>query len=156
MPVSRRRKPGKIKPPKPTAASMNERRELKVHKDHQKGTQQITGKYYQGIIPSPEMMKEYQEIDPNLPMRLVQMTEDEALHRREMEKSIVVNGYKTARNNMLAGFFALVALCILSFLFMINDHPVEGGVIAGSISVVIGLFVFRRITTNGKEEIKEK
>jgi hypothetical protein len=34
---------------------------VKVHKDYQKGTQEITGKSYQGIIPSPEMMKEYKD-----------------------------------------------------------------------------------------------
>jgi uncharacterized membrane protein len=120
---------------------MNQRRELNVRKDPQKGTHEITGKYYEGIIPSPEMMKGYQEIDPSLPLRLVKMTEDEGAHRRQVEMKILANGYKTTTLNTFVGFLALLALAALSYLFMVRGYAVQGAIIASSIGGVIGVFV---------------
>lgn len=133
---------------------MNERREVKVHKDHQ-GTHEITGKFYQGIIPSPDMMKEYQEIDPALPMRLVKAMEDEAAHRRQVENRIIKNGFLTNTINTLVGFLALVALGVLSYTFMINRHAKEGAVIAGSIGGVISVFVIGKAISNRKKDKPE-
>ena len=131
---------------------MNERREVNVRKDPQKGTQEIIGKYYQGIIPPPDMMKEYQEIDPALPLRLIKMTEDEAAHRRQIEKKIISNGFRTTTINTLAGFLALIALAALSYLFMINGHPVQGAIIASSIGGVISVFVIGKAISRRKRE----
>jgi uncharacterized membrane protein len=134
---------------------MNKSGQVKVRQDHNKGTQEITGKVYQGIIPSPEMMKEYQEIDPTLPMRLVKAMEDEAAHRRGMESTIIKNGFITNRNNTRFGFSALLALGVLAYLFMINGHAKEGAAIAGSIGAVIGVFVIGKAITNKKKERSE-
>ena len=131
---------------------MNKSGQVKVHSDHQKGTQEIIGKVYQGIIPSPEMMKEYQEIDAELPMRLVKAMEDEAAHRRQMDKKIVRNGFLTNTINTLIGFLVLVALGVLSYLFMINGHAKEGAIIAGSIGTVISVFVIGKAITNRKRD----
>ena len=131
---------------------MNERGEVKVHKDHQKGTHEITGRFYQGIIPSPDMMKEYQEIDPTLPMRLVKAMEDEAAHRRQIEISILKNGFRTTTFNTIVGFLALLALGFLSYSFMIHGNPKYGAIIASTISGVISVFVIGKAISNRKKE----
>jgi uncharacterized membrane protein len=130
---------------------MNKSGQVNVHRDHNKGTQEITGKVYQGIIPSPEMMKEYQEVDPSLPMRLVKAMEDEAAHRREVELMIIKNGFQANKNNIIFGFLALLALGVLSYFFMINDHAIEGAAIAGSIGAVISVFVIRKAISDKKK-----
>lgn len=131
---------------------MNERRELNVRENPHKGTHEITGKYYQGIIPSPEMMKGYQEIDPSLPLRLVKMAEDEGTHRRQVELKIVANTFRTATINTLVGFLALLALAALSYLFMIKGYAVQGAIIASSIGGVIGVFVIGKAISNRKKD----
>src|SRR5438046_3122494 len=95
MPVSRRRKVKRSKKtsPIPTTAAMNQRKEVRIHDDHNNGSRQITGKFYQGVIPSPEMMKEYKEVDPDLPNRLITIFEKEGIHRREIENRIVKYGF---------------------------------------------------------------
>jgi uncharacterized membrane protein len=131
---------------------MNKSGQVNVQRDHNKGTQEITGKVYQGIIPSPEMMKEYQEIDPSLPMRLVKAMEDEAAHRRQIERRLIKNQFQSNTLNTLTGFLALVALGILAYMFMINGHPTQGAYIAGSIGAVISVFVIGKAITNKKKE----
>jgi uncharacterized membrane protein len=131
---------------------MNKSGQVNVQRDHNKGTQEITGKVYQGIIPSPEMMKEYQEVDPSLPMRLVKAMEDEAAHRRQIERRLIKNQFQSNTLNTLIGFLALVALGILAYMFMINGHPTQGAYIAGSIGAVISVFVIGKAITNKKKE----
>ena len=58
-------------------------------------THQRKVQFYQGIIPSPEMMEQYAAVDPTLPSRILQLTEDEGNHRRDMEKKIVRQSYFT-------------------------------------------------------------
>jgi uncharacterized membrane protein len=130
---------------------MNKDRELKVRTDHQKGTQEITGKMYQGIIPSPEMMKGYQDVDPALPMRLVKAMEDEAAHRRQAENKIIKHGFQSSIFNTLVGFLALIALGLLAYLFMVKGYAVEGAAIAGSIGAVISIFVIGKAISNKKK-----
>jgi uncharacterized membrane protein len=134
---------------------MNKSSQVKVHRDSQKGTQEITGKVYQGIIPSPEMMKEYQEIDATLPMRLVKAMEDEAMHRRQVEIRIIKNGFLTTNFNTVVGFFALIALAGLSYLFMNKGYPVQGAIIATSIGGVISVFVIGKAISNKKKDKSE-
>jgi uncharacterized membrane protein len=131
---------------------MNKSGKLKVRRDHRQGTDEITGEVYQGIIPSPSMMKEYKEVDPDLPMRLVKAMEDEAAHRRKVDTTIINYNYRTNRNNIVYGFLALIALGVLAYLFMINGHPNQGVGIAGSIGTVIGVFVLRKGRPEKKKE----
>lgn len=134
---------------------MNRSSQVKVHKDHHKGTQEITGQSYQGIIPSPEMMKEYKEIDPELPMRLVKAMEDEAAHRRQAENTIIKRSFRSNTTNTFIGFGALIALGILSYLFMINGYATQGAIIAGSIGTVISVFVIGKALSNKKKDKQE-
>lgn len=70
MPLSRNRKK-KHKPKQKIAASVAQQ-----HKPTQQtqNTLQRTQKleFYQGLIPHPDIMEQYKQIDPSLPMRIVQ------------------------------------------------------------------------------------
>lgn len=43
----------------------------------------------EGPIPLPEMLREYEEMIPGLGARMVEWAEDEAKHRRQMERSLM-------------------------------------------------------------------
>lgn len=154
MPVSRRRKTKRAKEtsPKSTTAAMNQRKEVRIQDDHNNGSRQITGKFYQGVIPSPEMMKEYKEVDPDLPNRLVSIVEDEAIHRRKTESRIVRNGFWSKILNNFFGFMALIAMAVLSYRYMIKGYPKEGAWIAAGIATVIGVFVVRNAVSGKKDK----
>lgn len=149
MPVSRNRKKKKYSiattKNSPTMAKQDEPIQ------HQQEIQKITGKFYKGMIPSPEMMEEYKQIDPDLPMRLVKWTEDESNHRRKIEKKITMHAFLTTIWGNIFGFFSLLIMGVLAYLFMINGHPIEGKWIALSTAGVIGIFVIRKYFIKTKE-----
>lgn len=44
---------------------------------------------FSGPIPQPEVLREYEQVLPGLAERIVRWTEDEAVHRRVVERSLV-------------------------------------------------------------------
>jgi len=64
---------------------MNKKGELLVKK-YPDGSQELSGKIYQGLLLPPEMLKEYKEVDPEFPLRVFKWSEDESQHRRTCEK----------------------------------------------------------------------
>ena len=50
---------------------------------------QIAVETQSGPVPPPEILKKYDEIHPGLALRLIGMAEEEAAHRRSIEKELV-------------------------------------------------------------------
>ncbi|ETR69526.1 MAG: hypothetical protein OMM_09517 [Candidatus Magnetoglobus multicellularis str. Araruama] len=46
----------------------------------------IASQYFQGPIPSPEILSNYSKADPSFPERVMKMAESEIKHRQEMDK----------------------------------------------------------------------
>jgi len=65
-----------------------------------------------GPLPSPDILKKYEEISPGIANRLIKIAEDEALHRRKMEAEVIAvqsreqSAYRTSE--MLGQVFGLV------------------------------------------------
>lgn len=107
--------------------------------------------FYQGIVPSPEMMEKYKDVDPNLPMTLVKLTQDEAEHRRSIEKSIVRQSATSNIVGQILAFLSVISICTLSYLYMINGNADQGKAIA--ITIIIGLacaFLGRKVFVKNK------
>ena len=151
MPVSRKRKT-RNKKTKPNR-SMSKSQELQIRGEQTGVTKTIAGKYYQGIIPSPEMMQQYQQVDPTFPSRILQLTEDEAISRRKNENKIINHAFISTLIGNLLGFLSILALSFLAYEFMINRHAEEGKWIALSIASVVGIFVIRRYLTSSPKQI---
>lgn len=135
-----------------SAALMNKHSNLSVTEDTG-GNRSITGKFFQGAIPSPDSMKEYQEVDPSIPLRLIQWTEDESKHRRKIENKFANQSFATILIGYITGLIALCLIAFLAYLFMKDGHAVEGKWIALSMAGVISIFVIRRaVSTNKKEQ----
>jgi len=107
---------------------------------------QNTLEIYQGLIPSPDMMAKYKDIDPSLPLRIVQWTEDEGIHRRKIETKIARDAHATTIWGNVLGFLSVIVISALCFLFMINGHAREGMWIACTIIVALAIvFVLRKV-----------
>jgi len=104
--------------------------------------------FYQGIIPSPEMMEQYKEVDPNLPNRLVQMKEEESQHRREMERRILNKSSFTEILGLILAFLVVCGIAVLAYFFMINGHPEDGKWIILSLTGLVAVFVTRKFWKN--------
>lgn len=149
MPISRKRKRAKPKPQKlhklPQPPQKHTSAQISKSHTHQ------SIEYYQGLIPSPEMMEKYKDIDPSLPNRLVTWTEEEGKHRRKMENKIVNHAFGINVLGTVCAFILVVLIAILCYFFMINGHPKYATVLACSVMVALAsIFVLRRVPKANK------
>lgn len=109
-------------------------------------TIQHSRSFYQGIVPSPEMMEQYKAVDESLPILLVNLTRDEAEHRRKIESKITSHAFTSLLFGQILAFLSVIAICFLSYLFMIHNNSEDGRNIAISIILSLAaLFLGKRI-----------
>jgi hypothetical protein len=105
---------------------------------------------FSGPLPHPEHMKQYQEIDPSLPTRIVDMAESNLNHKKTIEKITVIGG-------LAMGFLGWATpTCIASYvLYHAVSFIKEGKSIEALIALIAAL-----ATLGGafymKKEKKEK
>lgn len=87
----------------------------------------ILNKEYSGLIPPPEILKEYEKIEPGSVARLFEMVEKQSAHRREMEKNLYLKAER--RNSIVQIFVLLISLVFASIgIFMsisYNDKTIQ-------------------------------
>jgi uncharacterized membrane protein len=153
MSASRRSKKPTISKNQLPRAMSNKSHEVQFMGEDNGKTKTIAGKFYQGILPSPEMMEHYQRIDPSLPDRILKLTEGEAQHRRDCDKKIINHAFFSALVGNICGILAIAGLGFLSYQFLLHGRPTQGAVIAGSSATVVGIFVIRKqIASKGQSE----
>lgn len=104
---------------------------------------------YSGPIPPPSIMSGYENLLPGASDRILRMAEEQAEHRRNMERMMVESEVKNSR----LGIISALAICfsvLLVALLMVLIVPNAAGVIVGGLLGASGLtsivFVFIRET----------
>jgi uncharacterized membrane protein len=77
----------------------------------------ITAEFSTGLLPHPELLERYKQIQPDFPERMLRMAEEQSVHRQSLE-SKVITGNVTAqhRGQIFALVIAVVALGCGTFL----------------------------------------
>ena len=113
----------------------------------------MKSEYHVGPIPSPKILKEYEEIHPGFANRIIEQFERQGEHRREIEKQLVANDEtRNRRNNRevhAAQIGALViSLCViyLAYIQIKMGHEELGFILgaSGIASVVTAWGVSKR------------
>lgn len=93
---------------------------------------------FNGLIPSPNLMKGYEEVLPGSANRIISLTERETKHRETLEKERV---RLEARNSLISMIcsFGLALGCIVAAIVMTIIGPGIAGLIAGAILGVVGV-----------------
>ncbi len=100
---------------------------------------------YRGIIPPPDMMEHFAEIDPTLPGRIIGMAEDEGKERRIREKSIIDKSFALDMVSTILGFFSVLGVVWLCYQFVLKGFAKEGSYVALGVLVSLAVvFVLRR------------
>lgn len=109
---------------------------------------------WQGPMPSPEAMKRFAEIDPTFPERIMALTEGEARHRREMERTeldALVRDKESERSERKRGqwfgFVLALVFLVAGGGLVLSGHAWAGGTIATStLATLVVVFVTGRRT----------
>lgn len=102
----------------------------------------VTAAWWQGPLPPPAALQNFDDVVPGLAERIAKAWEVESAHRREVEKSDQKGFYRDLMTGKIFGLiFVLAALALAGFCAWV-DQPWLGGIIGGgTISAVVWAFI---------------
>lgn len=115
---------------------------------------------FSGILPPPELLKQYDKICPGLADRIMKMAEGEAAHRHSLDKATLdanINFHKNQFVEARIGQFCALLIgltTILSGAYMAtHGAKLAGGVIgSGGVIGLVSVFIFGRKYTAEKQK----
>ena len=100
--------------------------------------------HYEGPLPHPEYLAQYDKIVPGAAERIIAMAEKEMNHRHEKDKSMYKNAIKTSYLSITFAFLSVLVISGIAFYaFYKNIGVVAGTIVAGSIAAVVGAFLYK-------------
>lgn len=106
---------------------------------------------FQGPLPPPYLLRGYQDILPDAPERIFQLTEKEFAHRQKMEEKALDGAINRDKRGQWFGLGATIFTVACATLLGITGHEVLAGTVIGIVVAVAGIFVLRQ-----KPSIKKK
>lgn len=108
--------------------------------------QQERHEIFIGPLPHPDILRQYNELQPGFAERLLALTEQEADHRRGMERnSLAENSAEVRRGQVFALIIGLGGLAA-SVLAAYFNQPWVGGVLGGGTLVgLVSAFILGRV-----------
>ena len=112
---------------------------------------------FQGPLPPPEILEQYNRIVPNGAERIVSMAESQMRHRQTLE-SAVVNGNITAQSRGQTMGFILGLVAILGGIGLIafNKNAEGLAAIITAFASLAGVFVYGRIEQRIERQQKRR
>lgn len=145
-------------------ATLGESNSQQVH--HQLiGVQQT--QVYQGAIPHPDVLRGFDELVPGTAQRLIQLAEDESLHRRSLEtaamqanieaqqRSLAIGEYQSKavfRSDTIGQASGLIVsiLCIAGAIYARNETAIALALAALPTAAVIKAFAIKKAEQTNK------
>lgn len=111
--------------------------------------------HHSGPIPDPHTLRMYDEIMPGAANRIMVMAEEQAKHRKELERTVIRSRSRDSLLGIISGF--LIALVtILSGVYVIVHGYEWSGTILGSAGLVGLVSVFIYGTSSNRKERESK
>ena len=115
----------------------------------------ITAEFYAGMLPHPDHLERFEQLQPGATDRLIRMVEGQASHRQAMERKFLnFNGGAQVLGVVIAGLFLLSA--VAGGVYLLHD----GKTLAGFGAMLVGIvpvaitFVKQRASQQGEKEAK--
>lgn len=97
---------------------------------------------YQGPIPPPELLSQFDDIIPDGANRIMIMAEEQSKHRREIEANVVnANNRDSLLGVVFAGIMGLLAIVGSIWLISINKSAEGLSVIIGAVGSLWGIYL---------------
>lgn len=110
---------------------------------------------YSGPIPSPEMLKQFDEVIPNGADRIMTMAENQSNHRMNLETKVVnANNRDSLLGIIFAGILGIVGL-IGGLCLIYTGKSISGFIFSsGSLATLVGLYL--KGTSLDKADLQRK
>lgn len=113
--------------------------------------------FFQGPIPDPQTLQEYQQVDPDFPKRILAilaMGEAQSAHRQQQERYYLKGSTIARFFGLVFAFLSVLAICGVGAYAIKLGHAKEGcGVIAAVVVGLAGTFIWGH--TKAQQENRE-
>ncbi|NVN80576.1 DUF2335 domain-containing protein [Vibrio sp. Scap24] len=108
---------------------------------------------YQGPLPPPELLNEYEKISPGMAERILRMAESELLHKEAMHlKAIEEHRREVQRGQFFAIIISLVSIAC-TVLLAFKGAQIAAGILGSSIIAgIVAAYVLSRNSSSEKNE----
>lgn len=101
--------------------------------------------HHSGPIPPPEILKQYNEIDPNFANRIMSMAEAESQHRHSFEQKALQGAIDVDKRGQHYGLaISLIAITVGTWLTVSGYPKVGGTFLTATVIALATLFVTGR------------
>lgn len=118
-------------------------------------TKITTFQSHSGPLPSPEVLKKYDELLPGTAERIISMAERQSAHRVELEKKVIPRQLNESTRGQILGFIIALVFGAASYSLGMNGHDILAGTLGGTtlISLTTTFVVGRK---KQQDELKKK
>jgi len=103
----------------------------------------VQEEYFQGPLPRPATLKEYEDILSGSADRIITMAEKQQQHRMEMEHAVIHSDIVMERLGLATGFILAVILAIGGIWLVSEGKELTGLIVlVGEIAALVGAFLF--------------
>ena len=122
-----------------------------------KPDQSVTyAEHYQGPLPPPVHLADYEEICPGAADRIITMAEYQAGHRQDIERRVVKSQSINSLAGIICGFLLGLASIGFGAWIVVTGHSLEGlGTMLMGISALVGTFSYGK-RANVKEIVEKQ
>lgn len=110
---------------------------------------------YNGPIPPPNMLQQYDDILPGAAERILRMAEEQSAHRKELEKKVIEGDDKRASRGQVFGFIIALVVITAGFVLMFTGKETLGiSSIVTALSSLVLVFITGSLTRSRERKRK--
>lgn len=104
---------------------------------------QTAFQHYQGPLPKPQDLHDYDQIVPGSAERIISLLEEQVKHRQGLEQSVIRSDISNSKAGLILGFIISVIAIIAGSICIWHGDTVGGTIIGGpAVPALVGVFVY--------------
>lgn len=112
---------------------------------------------FEGPIPPPETLQQYENVLPGSAERILKMVENQSLHRQEMEKRLIGARCRDSLWGIVAGVIAVLAFATVAWYAIIKGHPTAATFLGtGTIVGIVSVFIYGTRASRKEQDARAK
>jgi len=144
--------------------SKNKKKDKSRHPAAQQQTQQhqlrqirATQEIFEGPLPKPEILQEFDNIVPGAAERIIVMAEEQAAHRQKLEYIVVKSGSRDSLLGLICGFIIGIVTIGCGTYCIQAGQPAAGTILGGTgLSSLVGVFIYGSRQRKAERESKRQ
>ena len=112
---------------------------------------------YQGPIPPPEMLAEFDRLDPGRAAKLLNLAEDQTRHRMSLEQQVIQSDIRRSWWGLISAFAITTTTVLVGGGVVLAGHDVAGTILGGTgLAGVASVFIYGTLSRRQERVEKRK